>query len=203
MKCSTISWRHLAISILVLLAGGACTTPDGQPQGAKADDGKEQRRQALRQLRDDTLTELIARKPELKDEIASAVGYGVFASKQYDLALPVTGEGGGILTDNRTGQTTYMQMARVGSGPDIGFKSFRQLIVFNNRDLFDAFRAVGADVSVAGEAADKPGAGKGLVVDGNSALNPMLSTYQLTDKGVVLQANWGGVAYLPDAELER
>jgi hypothetical protein len=29
----------------------------------------------------------------------------------------------------------------------------------------------------------------------------MLSVYQITGRGAMLQANWGGVAYLPDGEL--
>lgn len=45
--------------------------------------------------------------------------------------------------------------------------------------------------------------GKGLLLDGNVSPNPMLSIYQITDTGVVLQANRGGVAYLPDAALNR
>jgi len=27
--------------------------------------------------------------------------------------------------------------------------------------------------------------------------------YQITDRGALLQANWGGVAYSPDADLKR
>jgi len=33
------------------------------------------------------------------------------------------------------------------------------------------------------------------------SLDPMVSVYQLTDRGVLLQANWGGMAYLPDGDL--
>jgi hypothetical protein len=40
-----------------------------------------------------------------------------------------------------------------------------------------------------------------MVLDGSTSFNPMLSVYQVTDSGMLLQANWGGVAYLPDGTL--
>jgi hypothetical protein len=42
---------------------------------------------------------------------------------------------------------------------------------------------------------------KGMVLDGSVSFNPELSVYQITDKGMLLQANWGGVGYLPDSDL--
>jgi hypothetical protein len=39
------------------------------------------------------------------------------------------------------------------------------------------------------------------VLDGTVSFNPQLVVYQITDSGAMLQANWGGVAYLPDTEL--
>ncbi|WP_313953604.1 hypothetical protein [Accumulibacter sp.] len=199
MTSTTSTWRYLLVSILALLAA-SCATTNEQPKG---DTSKDQQRHALLDLRDKTVAEWIVSKPAVRDEIASAVGYGVFASTQYNVVLLVMGDGAGVLTDNKTGKPTYMKMVRVGRGAGVGDKGFRQLLVFKNRDLFDTFRAVGADVTASGDATFKPATGKGLLLDGNVSLNPMLSIYQMTDTGVVLQANRGGVAYLPDAELNR
>lgn len=193
------AWRTLVPALLALFMA-ACATSSGP---ATVDPTIEARREALLELREQTIADLIARKPEIKEELAAAVGYGVFASTQANIVLLVMGDGAGVLTDNKTGKTTYMKMARVGTGPGVGYKRFRQLIVFRNRDLFDTFGAVGADVSASSDATFKPGTGKGLVLDGSISFNPMLSSYQLTDKGVVLQANWGGVGYLPDEALNR
>lgn len=199
MKSSNRMQRYLLPAILALLTA-SCASNNAP---TKTDSTQEARREALLELRDTTVADLIARKPEIKDELASAVGYGVFGSTQYNIVLLVMGDGAGVLTDNETDKTTFMKMARVGTGPGVGYKRFRQLIVFRNRDLFDTFGAVGADVSASGDASFKPGTGKGLVLDGSISFNPMLSSYQLTDEGVVLQANWGGVGYLPDEALNQ
>jgi hypothetical protein len=68
--------------------------------------------------------------------------------------------------------------------------------------LLEQFVSVGADVSVSGDATAKLSKeSKGLVLDGTISLNPNMSVYQITEKGLLLQANWGGVAYLPDSDL--
>ena len=42
--------------------------------------------------------------------------------------------------------------------------------------------------------------GTGRKIDREYAETRM-SVYQITDRGALLQANWGGVTYLPDSEL--
>jgi len=59
----------------------------------------------------------------------------------------------------------------------------------------------GADVGASADATFKTSGTKGLTLDGSTSFNPHLSVYQITDSGALLQANWGGVAYLPDGEL--
>ena len=82
-----------------------------------------------------------------------------------------------------------MKMRRVGTGPGIGYKSFRQLMIFKDRSLLDQFRTLGADVGASADATMKIG-DKGVALAPNVSFNPLLSVYQITDRGVLLQANW-------------
>ena len=154
----------------------------------------------LRKLRDDALADFYETKPGIKAEVEGAVGYAVFDGSQVNLVLFVGGLGGGILVDNKTKKETFMKMTRVGTGPGVGYKAFRQMMVFKDRSLFETFQTVGADVGASADATMKIG-GKGVAIDPNTSFNPLLSVYQITDRGALLQANWGGVAYLPDAAL--
>lgn len=181
---------------LALLPGCAGT---GGSQGASGGD-VEKKRDALRKLRDDALADFYATKPEIKAEVEKAVGYAVFDASQVNILLFVGGLGGGLLVDNRSGKETFMKMTRVGTGPGVGYKSFRQLMVFKDKGLFETFQTVGADVGASADATMKIG-GKGVAIDPNTSFNPLLSIHQITDRGAVLQANWGGVAYLPDPAL--
>jgi len=158
------------------------------------------KRDVLLKMRDEALEDFYATKPEIKEELTKAVGYAVFDASQVNIVLFVGGMGGGVLVENGTGKETFMKMRRVGTGPGIGYKTFRQLIVFKDRSLLDQFRTLGADVGASADATMKIGE-KGIAFDPNVSFNPQLSVYQITDRGVLLQANWGGVAYQPDGDL--
>lgn len=206
---STISKSLRTIAALpimiVLLAGCASSggTASGDPGAGKSrmsagEAAKE--RDALHQLRKETLDDFYATKPEIEAEVAQSVGYAVFDASQVNIVLFVGGLGAGVLVENGSGRETYMKMKRVGTGPGVGYKSFRQLMVFKDRSLFETFRRLGADVGASADATMKIG-GKGVAVNPNISFNPLLSVYQITDRGALLQANWGGVAYLPDPDL--
>jgi len=185
----------IAAAVLAMVLAG-CASPSGSGSGSP-----NERREALRKLRDTTLQDFYATNPAIREEVAGAVGYGVFDGSQVNIVLYVGANGAGVLMDNATHKETFMTMARVGTGPGVGYKSYRQLIVFKDRGLFDTFGTVGADVGASADATFKTSGSKGLTLDGSTSFNPQLSVYQITDSGALLQANWGGVAYLPDKEL--
>jgi lipid-binding SYLF domain-containing protein len=153
-------------------------------------------------MRDKTLEELFAQKPEVRDELKKAVGYAVFSSSQINVVLLVGARGSGVLVDNATQQNTFMLATRAGTGPGVGYKDFRQVMVFKNREVFDQFRKLGADVAASADATMKLRGG-GSSADMTTSFNPFISTYQFTDKGVLLQANWGGAAFVPYAQLNQ
>ena len=153
-------------------------------------------------LRDKTLDELFAQKPETRDEVRKAVGYAVFDSSQINVVLFVGARGKGVLVDNATQTNTFMLATRAGTGPGVGYKDFRQVMVFKNKEVFDQFRKVGADIAASADATMKLRT-TGSSADMSMSFNPYISTYQFTDSGVLLQANWGGAAFVPYAQLNQ
>lgn len=205
MKLLHTGFRALLwfIALPIACAGQAgAQSPDQAPGPAAKLTAEEKQKKIAdtRKMRDETLVRIFREKPEAQAEIEQAVGYAVFEASQINVILFVSAAGRGVLVDNGTKQETFMTMLRVGTGPGLGYKSYHQVIVFKNRTLFDLFRTVGADVSAGADATARLG-GKGLALDGTLSFNPELSVYQMTDSGLLLQANWGGVGYLPDGEL--
>jgi lipid-binding SYLF domain-containing protein len=184
-------------AVMLAFTVASCATPGGASGAAAV----QKKREVLRDMRDRTLADLYATKPELKAEVQSAVGYAVFDASQVNLVLYLGAQGAGMMVDNSNGSETFMKMTRAGTGPGVGYKTYRQLMVFKDRTMFDTFKTVGADVGASADATFKTGGTKGMVLDGSTSFNPMLSVYQVTDSGMLLQANWGGVAYLPDSDL--
>ncbi|WP_313950345.1 hypothetical protein [Accumulibacter sp.] len=190
----------------VALAGESKESAGTEPAEASASQISDKERAAkqaeILAMRDDTLKRLFKAKPQVKAEIAKAAGYAVFDASQTNIILLVTSHGGGVVVDNATKRETFMKMKKLGTGPGVGYKKFKQVLVFKSQKLLDTFVTMGADVAANADATMKLKTNeKGMVLDGTASFNPELSVYQLTDRGLMLQANWGGVAYLPDSDL--
>lgn len=201
--------RKLGTTILLLCAltgaayaGTDSTGSDAASTLSPAEAAKE--RKEILAMRDATLKRLYKVKPAVRNEIAKADGYAVFDANQANVILLVAGSGEGVLVDNATGQNTFMKMKRLGTGPGVGFKKYKQVLVFKSRKLVDTFKTVGADVTASSDATFKLSEhNEGKSVEGVVSLDPMVSVYQITDKGALLQANWGGMAYLPNDALNK
>lgn len=180
------------------------TSTEQSPTSSLSAEEQQKRRDGIRQMRDETLERLFKAHPKAREEIRKAIGYAVFDASQSNIILLVTGHGIGVAVDNGSKQETFMRMARLGTGPGIGYKSYKQVLIFKDKTLFNTFGTVGADVSASGDATLKlKDKGDNLVLDGTVSFNPLLSVYQMTDRGALLQANWGGVGYLPDGDLNK
>ena len=59
-------------------------------------------------MRDKTLEELFAQKPETRDEVRKAVGYAVFDSSQINVVLFVGARSTGMLVDSATQSPAFM-----------------------------------------------------------------------------------------------
>ena len=97
----------LFATLSLISLGGCSTTTDATVT---------QKRQAVQTMNDKVLTELFALKPSVRSQINSAPGYAVFDNANVNLILASFGGGYGVVTDNQTGQQTYMKMAEVGLG---------------------------------------------------------------------------------------
>jgi lipid-binding SYLF domain-containing protein len=168
----------------------------------KSDPKKEEKRRAILSMRDKTLEKLYKTNPEAKAEVGSSAGYAVFDASGVSIIMFVGVKGKGVTVDNSNNKITYMNMARAGTGPGIGYKEYQLVLVFKNKKILDEFTTIGFD---AGASADATMKVKGAGMDEATAIsfNPYIKVYQITEKGLLLQANWGGTKFLKDSELNE
>lgn len=186
--------RKLLLSALAATAilAGCSTLPS-----TTADDHRE----SILSMRDATLNELYGLKDSARAEVAAAPGYAVFNSSGLKMVFVGAGGGRGVVTDNRTGKNTYMNMAEVGAGLGLGVKNVRVVFVFHNKAALEDFLVngvtIGANADAAAKVSDKGAAGSGQVVLNN------MSVYQITDTGLALELMITGTKYWPDAKLNN
>ncbi|MDJ0785894.1 MAG: hypothetical protein QNK05_03755 [Myxococcota bacterium] len=189
-----------------------------RPRGASVED----KRNHVRKMRDDTLSEIFARNPGLENRLRDAAGYAVFSNLSVKIFLLGPGQGYGMLVDNSNGRETFMQMAQIGGGVGMGAKTFRVLFVFRDRGTLREFRdrgfQVGGDADAAAKAQDVGGAAgaQTKIVDGGAALGGSgdvmekgldvgegigMEVFQITDTGLALSAQATGTKYWKDGKL--
>lgn len=161
---------------------------------------KEKHKTHMLATADKTLTELYAKQPDAQKAVESAYGYAVFTNTGFNLAIFVGGSGHGVAFNNSDKKPVFMTMKRAGTGPGLGYVEYRQVITFANEILFEEFTSVGMQGSASANLTMKMG---DTNTDTSTTLSlvPGVTFYQITDKGIDVQANWGGMVYMKDSEL--
>ena len=186
------SVRNPTALLAVLMVVGGCMSPNGDTTQGK--------RNAVHQMRSETLAELYKMEPYARTRIRQAIGYAVFSNVGVNVIWFSAGVGYGIVENNRTGKKTYMKMASAGLGLGLGVKDFRGIFVFTSEGALRQFVESGWDASAQADAAAKAGK-KGGAWAGAVDVAPGIKLYQITKNGLALQATIQGTKYWKDGEL--
>jgi len=186
--------RCLMLFLLLVITGFSvgCVTPKGVT--------KQEQRDYVLNMKDETLAKLYEQKPETRSMIKKASGYGVFSNIGTHIFVVAGGSGYGVVVDNSTEQKTYMKMRSVGFGLGMGVKDFRAVFIFKNKRVLSEFVEKGWEFGGQADAAAKSG-DKGGAVGGETYIETGIAIYQLTEAGVALQATIAGTKYWKDKDL--
>jgi lipid-binding SYLF domain-containing protein len=168
-------------------------------------DDLESKRDKVRKERDQILAKLYKEKPEAKEKVEKAVGYGAFNNKNMNLFLLSTGHGYGMVVDTKTGKETFMAMGSLGGGVGMGAKDLSVIFIFKTADAMKNFvekgYQFGGEASATAKAGDK-GAGAAKEGAADTGAN-LFEVYQITDAGAALQATVAGTKYWKDKDLNK
>jgi lipid-binding SYLF domain-containing protein len=147
------------------------------------------RRQEVDANAQETLTKLFMARDGAKALYDRAAGYAVFSATKAGFV--VTGGGGtGVAVDKASGKRTYMRMGMGGIGLGVGAQRYDLVILFEDEPHLSRFVTGGWDTSATAQAA----AGKeGVTV--TSSFIEGVAIYQLTDKGLMAQADVSGTRF--------
>lgn len=147
----------------------------------------------------ETLQRLYQEKPSTETEVKNAAGYAAFSNANFNIIFASGGGGYGVVVDNATGHKTYMKMGMGGLGLGLGAKDFRQVLLFENKDVLNRFIYSGWEFGGHADAAAKAG-DKGGEVSGEGYVGGV-KVYAMTEAGLTLQATVTGTKYWKDKEL--
>lgn len=173
-------------------------------------DTPNEQRASIQKMRTSTLNKLYTLHPEARSDIQHSEGYAVFFSDSSKIFLFGFGSGYGVVKDSLSGKDTYMKMAQAGAGLGLGVKQLSTVMVFHDRAALNKFikegYVVGADVNAAAKY-DSDGVAAGATAKGvaseSATLASKVNVYELTEKGLAVQATLNGYKYWPDSDLNK
>lgn len=187
--------RILTCGAVALLAAG-CAGPAG--------DTREEKRAAVREMRDSALQKLYAEAPSARNAVDSSVGYAVFSSIGTKIFVVASGRGYGVAVDRGTGKETFMKMIELGGGVGMGIQDLRQILVFNSKSAWQDFLTRGIDIGGGADVALKSGESGGAVAMSENVLSVTtgdVRIFQLTEAGAAVAATVTAAKYSVDEEL--
>jgi lipid-binding SYLF domain-containing protein len=177
--------------VLMAVVLSACATGKGHQPANK--------RQAILEMQQETLSDLYRVRPQARSQIASAPGYAVFSNANLNVIFASFGGGYGVVHNNGDQRRTYMKMGELGVGLGLGIKDFRAVFIFHDRETMNHFVESGWEFGGHADAAAKA-SDMGAAVGGEALLDN-ITVYQLTESGLALQATLKGTKYWQDDAL--
>jgi lipid-binding SYLF domain-containing protein len=186
--------KYLGLGLALLLAAGTTAVFSTEEP---AFDKKEARRAAIDEMASDVLTGLVSDSDRAKTLYENAAAFAVFDNFKFTLLL--SGGGGvGVAVDKATGQRTYMKMGSGGVGVGLGGQSYQVVLLFEDLDRFEKFVNKGWQADASANAAAGT-SGKNLP----ATFSDGLAVFQLTNKGLVAQADISGTKYWKNKKLNQ
>ncbi len=176
--------------ILISVLMQSCAAPGNSPG---------EKRASVDKMAAEVLQELYKIKPDVRAQIKSSAGYGVFSNANVNIIFFSASGGYGVVRNNANARRTYMKMAEAGIGLGLGVKDFRAVFVFHDSKTLNKFIDKGWQFGGHADAAAKAGK-KGGSVEGEMVVDN-ISIYQITESGLALQLTLKGTKYWKDDGL--
>jgi lipid-binding SYLF domain-containing protein len=182
----------LCVVVLALAAPGTALADEEKTSTELNRDAKRAR---LNEVAQETLQKLFSENAKAKALYDEAVGWAVFDNTK--VAVGVSGGGGnGVAVSKKTGKHAYMKMGTVGVGFGLGVNSYQVVFLFQDDVTLRNFIEKGWQADAGATAA----AGKNAADATTNFVNG-LAIYQLTDKGLMLNADIAGTKYTLNDKL--
>ena len=153
-------------------------------------------------LHDKTLKNLYARYPHAKRVINDCYAYATLSNTGIKLGLFGDAHGRGLAINRQTGERVYLRMNEQSVGIGLGAKEYDLVFLINTRDAWDNFIAGKIRFGASADASATDGISGGAV-DGAEYAAPGVWVFQMTTKGVAMEATLKGTKIFKDKKLNQ
>lgn len=146
------------------------------------------------------LNNLYEKIPSSKNVIKNCYAYATLSNTGMKLGWFGDAHGRGLAINNATGEKVYMRMKEMGVGIGLGIKEYDLIFVIGTEKAWKSF--ISGDIKFASSADASASNGKaGGAIDGASIAANGIWVYQMTKKGLALEASIKGTKIYADKKL--
>ena len=160
----------------------------------------EKERAEIDELSQKALERLYEKVPSTKRVIGKSYAYATLSNTGMKLGLFGSAHGRGVAINNETGERVYMRMSEAGVGIGLGIKEYDLVFVIANEEAWNSFTKDDWKIGGSAEAAANVG-DDGDSLEGATIIRDGVWVYQLTKKGLSLEASIKGTNIYPDKKL--
>ena len=202
----TATWLMTALALCLMttavFAAGADKSAKEQEKIAKEQAKIVKQREEIDELSAKALARLYEKVPSAERVIENCYAYATLSNTGVKLGLFGDAHGRGLAVNNETGETLYMRMKEMGLGIGLGVKEYDLIFVIGTETAWNSFISGDIKFASAAEAAASDGVA-GDSMEGASIAAKGVWVYQITKKGLTLDASIKGTKIYPDKKLNQ
>jgi len=180
--------------VLISAASASYAKDDDDDDDASTASSKKDK---INQIAKETLDELFEKEPVAKKLYDKAYGWAVFDNVK--ISLMISGGGGrGVAVRKSDGARTYMNMGTAGLNIGLGGQKYQVVFFFETEERFNAFVNKGWEADASANAVAGP-----LGANAEATFRNGMAFYQLTQAGLMLQADIAGTKYWKNKRLNK
>lgn len=159
----------------------------------------EQRKQ-INELHDKTLAKLYEKYPHAQRVINQCYAYATLSNSGVKVLFIGSSHGRGVAINHQTGEKVYLRMKELSAGLGIGAKEYNLIFLLNTKDAWDNFIIGKTRFGASAEASADDGISGGTI-EGAEYVAPGVWVFQMTTKGLALEATLKGIKIYKDKNL--
>ena len=160
-------------------------------------DKNDDKRAAIDGVAKETIDELFADVSQAKELYDKAYGYAVFDNIKLSLMISAGG-GTGVAVEKESDTRTYMKMGTAGLNIGLGGQKYQLVFIFQTKERFDTFVEKGWEADANANAVAGPHGANAEATFRNG-----MAFYQITQAGLMLQADIAGTKYWKNKKLNK
>jgi len=159
----------------------------------------EQRAQ-IKEIHDKTLAKLYEKYPHAQRVIKDCYAYATLSNSGVKVLFIGSSNGRGVAINNRTGEKVYLRMKELSAGLGIGAKEYNLIFLLNTPEAWENFIVGKTRFGANAEAVANDGISGGSI-EGAEYVAPGVWVFQMTTKGLALEATLKGTKIYKDKKL--